>query len=76
MTKPSVINRFGHAKQLFESLRVEDEIFKMPESKVELGEKHALKRGSIKRLNDFLNPVLVDQDPDEGMEEEYKRKND
>ena len=29
----------------------------------------------MKRLNDHINPVLCDMDPDECVEEAYKRKN-
>lgn len=36
----------------------------------------SMKQGSIKKLNDYVNPILVDQDPDQGIEEEYKRKQD
>ena len=36
----------------------------------------SMKQGSIKRLNDYVNPILLDQDPEQGIEEEYKRKQD
>jgi hypothetical protein len=35
-----------------------------------------MKAGSLKKLNDYINPILADQDPDEEVEDAYKRKND
>ena len=48
----------------------------MPGSSVQIPEKNHLKRGSLKRLNEYISPILADQDPDEGIEEEYKKKYD
>ena len=38
--------------------------------------KQNLKRGSLKKLNDYINPILAEQDPEEGVEEEYKKQHD
>jgi hypothetical protein len=31
-------------------------------------------RTEQKKLNDYINPLLADKDPDNGIEEEYKHK--
>jgi hypothetical protein len=39
------------------------------------GTSHNIEACEIPLLSDFLNPILIDMDPEQGMEEEYKRKN-
>mmetsp|Transcript_19402 Transcript_19402/g.29802 ORF Transcript_19402/g.29802 Transcript_19402/m.29802 type:complete len:81 (+) Transcript_19402:1838-2080(+) len=45
------------------------------EEKFEPGQKK-LKTTAMKQLNEFMNPLLADQDPEQLVEEEYKKKND
>ena len=59
------LNKFGNAKSLFETLRLEDE---------QIGVN--LKACSSKTLNDYVNPIMQDLDPDQGVEEEFYRKKD
>lgn len=33
-----------------------------------------VKKGHLKKLNDYVNPILADQDPVNCIEEEYKHK--
>lgn len=33
-----------------------------------------IKKGKLKKLNDYVNPILADQDPDNCIEDEYKVK--
>jgi hypothetical protein len=55
-------------------LRLDREIYKDPNSEKELDKKHALKSGSLLKLNHYLNKVLADADPENEVEEEYKNK--
>jgi L-rhamnose mutarotase len=66
LVKPvCLINKSStYAKKMFEVFRVE---------KDQMG---SLKQGSLMKLNDFVNPILMDLDPDQGVEEEYKKKHD
>ena len=73
VTKPQVMNRFGNAKSLFETLRLEDEIYS---STSEILDKNKLKQCSMVKLNDYVDPILTDMDPEQDVEEEYKRKHD
>jgi len=60
-------------------LRVEQEVYKVPSSdemQTNKQIKQNLKHGSLKKLNDYINPILADQDPEEGVEEEYKKRHD
>lgn len=64
----------GYVKKMNKILRVDREIFKVPGSKTELDEKHALKQGSLLQLNHYLNKVLADADPENEVEDKYKQK--
>jgi hypothetical protein len=55
------VNKFGNAKVLFDTLKVEND---------------KEKSSSYVKLNDYVNPVLGDLDPDQGIEDEYKRNHD
>jgi len=70
------MNKYGNAKMLFETLKHEEEIFRLTDSTIELDKKNALKPCSEKALNTYVNAILQDMDPDQCVEEEYKRKND
>lgn len=56
------------AKRLFLTMRMEDE------KKARHGAEKAtnVKKGPLKKLNDYVNPILADQDPDNCIEDEYK----
>lgn len=62
------VNPFTSAKKLFQPMRMEGE------KKARHGPEKAtnVKQGPLKRLNDYVNPILADQDPDNGIEDEYK----
>lgn len=62
VSKQLPLNKYGNAKSLFEKLKVEEE---RPGS---------LKQCSLKKLNDYINPILLDQDPNQGVDEDYKNK--
>ena len=36
----------------------------------------SMKQGSLMKLNDYVNPILYDLDPEQGIEEEYRKKHD
>lgn len=71
VTKQSKINKFGNARQLFQTLMQPSEVYDTEDSS-----KTNIKQGSIKMLNEYLNPILQGMDPEEGVEDEYKKKND
>ena len=48
---------------LFETLRHEPEVYG----------KDNIKPCSSKMVNDYVNPILTDLDPDQGIEDQYKR---
>ena len=56
----------NYARKMFDILRVEKE---------EMAQNN-LKKGSLVMMNDYVNRLLQDQDPDEGVEEPYKQKHD
>lgn len=72
VSKRLPMNRYGNAKKLFGAISMENE--KYSKATEETAAKSNLKRGPLKRLNDYVNPILQDQDPDNGIEEEYKSK--
>lgn len=39
-----------------------------------LNESLKFQKTEQKKLNDYINPLLADKDPDNGIEEEYKHK--
>ena len=71
------MNKFGKVKSLFELLYQPEEIYQVPGSaEKEIDYKHKLKETPLKMMNDYLNPLFQGMDPDEDIEEEYKKKND
>lgn len=66
------VNRTVHAQSLFANLRMEGE--KKVRNGVARTPTTNVRKGQLKRLNDYVNPILADQDPDQCIEEEYKRK--
>ena len=60
--KPLVLNKYGNAKLLFDTLKVETE------------KQGNLKKCSLKKLNDYINPILLDQDPNQEVDESFKNK--
>ena len=73
------LNSAANARALLGSLAVEREEFRVPpQDGAQAGEptRQNLKRGSLKKLNDYINPILAEQDPEEGVEEEYKKQHD
>jgi len=70
------MNNGVNAKRLFDAFAVEQEAYKLtPPDEAEPVAQN-LKAGSLKKLNDYINPILADQDPDEEVEDEYKRRHD
>ena len=67
------VNSIGNASNLFKTLRSDIEVYKQEPSAPCSSD---IKLGSTKILNDYINLVLADQDPDQGVEEEYKRKHE
>ena len=61
VSKQINLNKIGNAKNLFKALSMHDESIKLLKSEQ-------------KKLNDYINPLLADKDPDNGIEEEYKHK--
>lgn len=66
------VNSSINAKGLFLTMRMEGE--KKVRNGVDKATASNIKKGPLKRLNDYVNPVLADQDPEQCIEEEYKRK--
>lgn len=55
----------GYGKKMYETLRVEKDAIGV-----------SMKQGSILKLNDFVNPIMCDQDYTQDIEDEYRRKHD
>ena len=73
VSKSLAMNKFGNAKSLFEYIRLDDEIY---ESTNEIQDKNKLKPCSMVKLNEYIDPILTDMDPEQEVEDEYKRKHD
>jgi len=63
--------RFGKAKELFETLRLPVEC---AGDAATIDPRSAPKACNQKTLNHYVNPILQDMDPDQGIEDEYKQK--
>lgn len=70
VAKQNVLNIFPNAKALFGMLDKDTKTSEL----IARGEFDQVKKCSMFTLNDFIDPVLMDMDPDNDVEEEYKRK--
>ena len=65
------MSRYGNAKKLFPIIRAPHEKF----TGLEGGFQQDIKQAPMKRLNEYVNPILSDIDPLNEIEEVYKSKN-
>ena len=72
MNERQRVNSSINARQLFLTMRMEGE--KKTRPGTDKAAVTNIKKGQLKRLNDYVNPILADQDPDNCIEDEYKRK--
>mmetsp|Transcript_4607 Transcript_4607/g.7808 ORF Transcript_4607/g.7808 Transcript_4607/m.7808 type:complete len:208 (+) Transcript_4607:1271-1894(+) len=73
------LNRFRNAREMIRTFKDEGEIYKPLElagSESGKQQHNNLKEGSFKILNEYLNRVLSDLDPQQYIEEEYHKKHD
>lgn len=70
VTKLNVLNSFPNAKSLFGMLEKDTKTSEL----IARGDFDKVKKCSMHTLNDFIDPVLQDMDPDNDVDEEYKRK--
>jgi hypothetical protein len=75
VTKRITMNKFHNSKQLFEVFNIKTEIYKVQKTNEPDEVSSSIKPGMMRRLNEHINPVLCDMNPDECVEEEYKNKN-
>ena len=80
------MNKFSNSKKLFETFSIAKEAYKIQKTGeegedvegkgegVSDGTTTTIKAGSMTRLNDHINPVLCDMDPDQCVEAEYMNK--
>ena len=73
VTKRIAMNKFNNSRRLFEIFNIEKEIYQEEKTTEQVSNK--LKPGMMRRLNEHINPVLCDMDPEECIDEEYKNKN-
>ena len=66
------VNRSRNAKTLFQMMKMDGE--KKVRVDTDAAATTNVKKGQLKRLNDYVNPILADQDPENCIEEEYKHK--
>jgi len=66
-------NSMKTASNFFQTMRIQTEKYNdVPNGEANSPDSTNIKAGQMKKLNDYINPILTDMDPSQYMEDEYK----